>query len=144
LLLLLRDVEMRIERTTHRWPRVPRWAIAIVGVWGGLIAFSWYLEAINPDRTRSLCLFKRVTGHPCPTCGTTRLLLAACHGEWIEALAFNPLTAVLMVAVGAALLVQLLCRRRVVFITSARWRRIVTAAIVVAVLANWTYVLLTQ
>ena len=40
----------------------------------------------------SSCVFKRIAGIPCPTCGSTRAVLHLSHGEIIAALAFNPLT----------------------------------------------------
>lgn len=40
----------------------------------------------------SLCLFKKVTGIPCPSCGTTRGINAILHREWLQALLYNPLS----------------------------------------------------
>ncbi len=37
------------------------------------------------------CLFHKLTGWACPACGVTRCLRAAAKGQWIDALAFNPL-----------------------------------------------------
>jgi hypothetical protein len=37
------------------------------------------------------CIFHQVTGYPCPTCGTTRAILALAGGRWREAVLFNPL-----------------------------------------------------
>lgn len=39
----------------------------------------------------AFCPFKKITGIPCPACGTTRALLALLHGQWIQALQLNPL-----------------------------------------------------
>jgi len=37
------------------------------------------------------CLFKAVTGIPCPTCGGTRALAALSHLHFLQALKYNPL-----------------------------------------------------
>jgi hypothetical protein len=41
--------------------------------------------------TWTLCAFRRVTGHPCPTCGMTRSLAALAKGDWRASLALHPL-----------------------------------------------------
>jgi hypothetical protein len=45
------------------------------------------------------CLFRRVTGFPCPTCGSTRSVLALVRGDWATSLRSSPL----LWAVGATL-----------------------------------------
>ncbi|RMH59638.1 MAG: DUF2752 domain-containing protein [Candidatus Hydrogenedentota bacterium] len=37
------------------------------------------------------CTFRRVTGFPCPSCGTTRAVLALLGGDLAEAIRFQPL-----------------------------------------------------
>lgn len=41
--------------------------------------------------TLGVCLFKRLSGLPCPSCGTTRSIVALIHGDVAGALALNPL-----------------------------------------------------
>jgi len=62
----------------------------------GLVA----LRLTNPDRPLpfEVCLFKGMTGWPCPTCGLTRAVCHALRGEWAASLAYNP--AGLLVAAG--------------------------------------------
>src|SRR6478609_4405557 len=38
----------------------------------------------------SMCIFKNVTGIPCPSCGTTRAIQLILHGNIIESLYMNP------------------------------------------------------
>ena len=48
------------------------------------------------------CLTKSLFHIPCPSCGTTRAVRAAFHGEWMDSLYYNPLgilVAALMVIV---------------------------------------------
>lgn len=37
-----------------------------------------------------LCIFRHVTGIPCPSCGTTRSVVALLHGSIYEAMMLNP------------------------------------------------------
>ena len=37
-----------------------------------------------------LCIFKNITGVPCPSCGTTRAIQLILHGKIIESLYMNP------------------------------------------------------
>ncbi len=39
------------------------------------------------------CLFKKLTGLPCPTCGATRAVVHLAHGDISHAFMMNPLTA---------------------------------------------------
>lgn len=36
------------------------------------------------------CAFRLLTGYDCPACGGQRALHAALHGQWLDALRFNP------------------------------------------------------
>jgi uncharacterized protein DUF2752 len=47
---------------------------------------------MNPQRPLpvDLCLLKSLTGIPCPTCGLTRAICNALHGDWAASLAFHP------------------------------------------------------
>jgi hypothetical protein len=36
-----------------------------------------------------VCLWRRVTSLPCPSCGMTRAFVALAHGHWDQAVAFN-------------------------------------------------------
>lgn len=51
------------------------------------------------DRLPATCVFYRVTGHPCPTCGMTRALVALTHLDLGRAMALHPLAVVLAAVV---------------------------------------------
>ena len=57
----------------------------------GYIWISWNIYRIYYDeKTVSICLFRTVTGFPCPSCGTTHSVLAILKGNFHEALKLNP------------------------------------------------------
>lgn len=131
---------MRFE-SARRWPAVPRWALLIVAAHVALVALATSISRTHGGGVPALCAFRRITHHPCPGCGTTRMVLAAGGGNWRQAAAYNPLAFGLLV-VGLGLLgVRVLFRRRVVWITSVFSRRLLTVVLILAVLANWLYLL---
>lgn len=73
-----------------RWPSIPRWVIALLVVYAAVIvAGAWLARRHGVEFV--LCQFKRVTGRPCPGCGSTRGVLALLDARPIEAWLWNPL-----------------------------------------------------
>jgi hypothetical protein len=63
-------------------------------LYAGLIAVGgagvvWLVIDAVTDGSWTPCLFKLLTGIPCPSCGSTRAVLALLRGE--DVLAYNPL-----------------------------------------------------
>lgn len=73
-----------------RWPKIPGWSVGLLGVWAGLVGVVAGLEGWT-GREAQTCLFRWATGHPCPTCGSTRALGALVQGRFLEAAVLNPL-----------------------------------------------------
>ncbi|UCD76529.1 MAG: DUF2752 domain-containing protein [Phycisphaerales bacterium] len=119
---------------------VPRWAVAVTAVWlGGVWLASWLSRLV--ESPPSLCLFHRVTGLPCPTCGTTRMVLALGQGRPVDALLLNPLTfAALMLAV-IWLVLRLGFGRRWSPGFGAIGRRRAWIVVTVVFLSNWAYLI---
>jgi Protein of unknown function (DUF2752) len=66
---------------------------------GGYVWIGWnFLEGTAHSAIHSVCLFKEITGLPCPSCGTTRSLVLLMHGEFRESLMMNPFGMLLAVA----------------------------------------------
>ena len=67
------------------------------------LALLWLAAAVSAVALRPLwiafaphlrpCIFRGLTGVPCPTCGTTRAATAFLNGELAGAFAANPLAA---------------------------------------------------
>lgn len=51
------------------------------------VGFSYY----HYRTIGEICLFKRITHIPCPSCGSTRAILSLLHRNFLEALLLNPL-----------------------------------------------------
>jgi hypothetical protein len=67
-----------------------------------LTGYAWLgwnvVEGSKHSPLPSVCLFKEVTGIPCPSCGTTRSLLLLMNGDFRASLMMNPLGLLLAAA----------------------------------------------
>lgn len=119
------------------WPAV---ALAVYVLAHALVLA---LPALH-DHAPTLCLFRAVTGVPCPTCGSTRATLALASGQLSLAFRYNPLISAAWLLLPAALLGAVAFRARWHSVSPAmrRWAvRGAVVALVVGGLANWIYVL---
>jgi hypothetical protein len=109
----------------------------------GIFLLSIWDPLTQPGPT--VCMLRRVTGLPCPSCGMTRGVALCLRGHPLEATGYNPLT--LPVLVGAFLLAikwsyECLTGTRLVLLCSRPLRRFLFLLFGVVVLLNWTYMLL--
>jgi len=117
------------------------------------LAFLWLVAAASALALRPLwlaaapilrpCIFRSVTGIPCPTCGTTRAATAFLEGNLLAAFAANPLAAamgLLFVAGAPIAALWAIARWPVPLLPTPLpvWMR-VTA--VVTIVVNWLYVI---
>lgn len=89
-----------------------------------------------------MCAFRRITHRPCPSCGSTRAVLALLQMDIARALAYNPLTMIVMLILAMLALLRLLLARTIRCRFSSQSEK-VTAAILAGLilLANWLYLL---
>jgi hypothetical protein len=103
-------------------------------------AAVWLLRLDRVPLT--LCVFKGLTGLPCPTCGSTRALGRLFVLDFRGALAMNPFTTVVAAVVAAWGLVDLvlLRRRRALGLeVSPPLARALRVLALVLFLVNWLY-----
>jgi hypothetical protein len=132
-------MKVRIVNVPRR-PTWPAWAVALVAGWLILVGVSAWLSA-RSGRDMPLCLFKAATGKPCPTCGSTRGVLAAGQGRVWQAFAYNPMVFSLAVAAAVLLGMRLLFARAVKLDLTRAERRIAWVLVIAILLANWAYVI---
>ena len=120
----------------------PFWVIIAVGLWLALIGLIMLLAPVASSAP-VLCNFKRFTGVPCPTCGTTRAAIALTRGDLIEAVALNPLTTIGILVLAGWLVL------RIGFGFTLRWKHpsrrtrfMLYAASAALVGANWAFLIL--
>jgi hypothetical protein len=65
-----------------------------------IVIFFHFASSMNDGFTKGpiICIFRIVTGQPCPACGTTRALGALSEGRLIDSLNFNPLGIVILLS----------------------------------------------
>ncbi|SFW16455.1 Protein of unknown function [Prevotellaceae bacterium HUN156] len=106
---------------------------------------------VNSDSSISTgwngCWFRYIFHIPCPSCGNTRAVQAAFHGEWLASLYYNPLgilLSALMVVIPIWIIADLLTGSssflKTYQITEKKlqsWPYALTG--IVAILANWIW-----
>ncbi len=131
---------MKIEWVQlKRWPDWPWWAIVLPALWlalGGVVL----LLASHAGVTVQLCLFKRLAGWPCPSCGFTRGTLAFLHGHPIQAWLYNPLLFSFLGTASAVILLRALTGRSPRLLLTRAERAAVWVILSVLFAANWLYV----
>ncbi len=126
--------------TVPRNPGWPPWSYGLLAAWLGLVAAWESLEL--PGRTKEfLCHLRRLTGVPCPTCGSTRLARALLQGRVLDAAGQNPFVFALAAGLGFWLVLRVGFGRRLE-VQLHSWQRragwIIAAALF---FANWAYVI---
>jgi hypothetical protein len=125
----------------RRRPDWPAWAVIVVAAWLCLVAVDLVIAQYTHVHAH-LCLFRNITGLPCPTCGCTRGAMSLLRGDLRHAFAFNPLMFVVAVAAAGHLAMRLLAGKAIRWELSPRERRIAWIASIAAVAGNWAYLLI--
>lgn len=102
---------------------------------------------VTPGIELPRCVFKTLTGLPCPSCGVTRAVIALSRGQLGQGLFMNPLAAI---ACGAALL-YFVYAAAVLALRLPRLRPVLTpaggralrVATVAAIAINWVWLIAT-
>jgi len=116
------------------------WSVALVLGWLATVGAAVWLM-LKCDRHVELCLFKRLTGYPCPTCGSTRGVLHILQGDIPAAWTFNPLLFTVLAVAGALLAVRVAFGRAVRIRLSRGEQRIAWTVGIALILLNWAYVI---
>ena len=83
-----------------------RWAAAGAAVAAVAVMAVVYYQCDPAAMPFPRCLFRTLTGLECPGCGSQRALHALLHGRTAEAIALNPLLAVALPVMGAAIVAE--------------------------------------
>jgi hypothetical protein len=132
-------MKLTLQKVSRR-PGWPLWAIALTLAWLGLIATGVALSQWRHLHLE-LCLFKYLTHLPCPTCGSTRAVLAILHGQIIKGFAFNPLAFVAGAIFAGTLLLRTVFRRAVRLELGRREKTIFWLLLLIVLAINWAYLI---
>lgn len=121
-----------------------------------LAGYAWVgYNLLNGDHsaTHTLCVFKNITGLPCPSCGITRSVLCLAHGDVAQALLINPLgllAAVLLVVIPCWITIDLisgdqsLLRKFKSAEYTLRTRKLLYVPLIVLMVMNWGWNILKE
>ncbi|MHC4159936.1 MAG: DUF2752 domain-containing protein [Planctomycetota bacterium] len=123
-----------------RRPQWPVWAVIVVLVWLALGGVAVWLSS-HHDRVVTLCLIKRFTGLPCPTCGFTRGVLSLLGGMPGQGWLYNPLLFSVFVLFFLATGIRVIFAYAVTIRLSRRERAIAWLLAGVLFASNWAYVI---
>ena len=118
--------------------RSPAWAFAgmLLMLAGARVSLAWPLPL-------PFCLLKRLTGIPCPFCGTTRCLQACSRLDFAAALHWNPLALAVGVVIAAWFIAwavdRLWNRRWLGVLRRALQVRALKFGLIGALFLNWVY-----
>lgn len=105
-------------------------------------------ETLNGSPVQEVCLLKKTTGYPCPSCGTSRSVMSLLqHQNWWQAAQWNPMgyvVAALMLVLPPWLIFDVVIGRQSLFITYRKiefWLKKpwLAGPLIVLVLANWIW-----
>jgi hypothetical protein len=116
-------------------------------IYGGIallmLGVGWLLPILSfaPD-----CVFKGLTGIPCPTCGSTRSVVHLAHGDILSALTMNPLTTLCLIAAIVYFIVSLMSvvfdLPRINFLLADKEKNVMRAGVVMIMLVQWAYLII--
>ena len=117
--------------------------MTLVGLSGLLLV--WFVPAL-PDLIPP-CLFRQLTGYPCPACGATHSAILIAHFKPVQAFLFNPFFTLVYLGVllwGLNSLAGLLFKKSIQFEVSAQENRVLRWVLILSFPLNWFYLLLIQ
>ena len=116
------------------------------------VGYSWLLFSLQHEheiqsQEFTVCLFKKVTTVPCPSCGTTRSVMQLLRGNSISAILINPfgiIVGLIMVIAPLWISYDLIQKKQSFYTTylkieSTLRKRKVAIVLIVLVLANWIW-----
>jgi hypothetical protein len=131
---------MKVTVKPHEKGVWPAWFWVGVGL--GCSALLGLAIKVLPAALVPPCGFRLVTGHPCPTCGMTRMWFLLLSGQISDAFRMNPFLFVLLGVLGAWVAVGgtfRLAGRDLFVEVPAREERWWWALLALGFLANWAY-----
>lgn len=113
----------------------------------GYAWFIWSYNKYNAHSEFTPCVFKNVTGVPCPSCGSTRSVVLITEGNFTNAFLVNPmgyLAAFILLFFPLWLLYDIILRKDTLYKSYRRFEstlkiKWVAVIMVTAVIINWIW-----
>ncbi|WP_445747199.1 DUF2752 domain-containing protein [Polaribacter sp.] len=116
-----------------------------------VVGYAWLFFHISENFTDfsnfKVCLIKKVTGIPCPSCGTTRGVVSITKGHFLEAIQTNPfsfLVAITMIISPIWIAFDVIMKKRTLFnfyqkVEKQLIKPKIAILLIVLVLLNWIW-----
>ncbi len=76
------------------------YSVLLIACLAGIGYLFYQINSVQKEEFH-VCLFKNVTGFPCPSCGTTRAIMLLLNGEFVKSMQLNPFGIVVVLLMGA-------------------------------------------
>lgn len=115
--------------------------------------YSWLAFSLMYNRKHTgVCIFKTVTGIPCPSCGSTRSVISLLNGDLLPALLYNPFGYIIiavMIVMPVLLIYDMLFRKKVLYRLYLKSENIlrykaVAIPLIALVILNWIWNIIKQ
>lgn len=109
------------------------------------IVISGYFFLLFTDifSSHSWCLFKNLTGMPCPSCGSTRATRLLFHGEAAESVRLNPFGIIsnFVILISLVWMIRDILKGKESFLPFLKkpWKKEIMLALFFIVSANWIW-----
>ncbi len=116
-------------------------------IYGGIVLVALGAVLLLPVLSIApSCVFRTLTGLPCPTCGSTRSMVCLVHGDLSGALMMNPLTTLTLIAAVLFFLYSLFTLvfglpRASLVLTKGEGNAVRFGAVIILI-AQWIYLLM--
>lgn len=105
-------------------------------LWFAMVGTAWWATKVTGTPVR-VCLFRSVTGQPCPTCGGTRAGALLLQGRLADAFRLNPVVSAWLLVMPAFLIWRLVRREPL----PARVRKLLWNSVFLSLGLGWVYTL---
>ncbi len=126
--------------SAKRLPDWPIWAVVVGLLWLSLVAIAVYLS-IKTGKHVELCLLKKITHIPCPTCGVTRSCLNILKGNFLAAFLFNPLIFLAGFIFLIIATIKILFARSLKINLTKKEKKIIWVILTILFVVNWIYII---
>jgi len=116
------------------------------------LGYSWlvFLKLIEVKKSSldlTVCVFKRVTTLPCPSCGTTRAVSFLFNGEIVKSLFLNPfgiIVAVIMIVSPSWIILDFIATKQTFYnfyikIENTIKKKEIAISLIILVILNWIW-----
>ena len=120
-----------------------KYPVFIVLILTGYFLLYNYSKTLVSPKNISPCIFKNLTGIPCPSCGSTRATVQLIQGQFWNSILINPLSLItnVLIVLSSFWMAFDLIRQKESFFPFLKkdWNKWLKIGLLILVLANWVW-----